>query len=52
MMLYQFKPGFISKEDVKGVPIVGLIAKQIGSLFVSRSDEASRNVIVYISLNI
>jgi 1-acyl-sn-glycerol-3-phosphate acyltransferase len=44
--LYAYTCGFISKEDVKDIPLIGKVAKQIHCLFVRREDAENRHLIV------
>jgi 1-acyl-sn-glycerol-3-phosphate acyltransferase len=44
--LSKYSCGFIAKADVADLPLVGIIAKQIGCLFVKREDAENRNIIV------
>ena len=44
--LHRFAPGFIAKNDVKNIPLVGKVAEQIECLFVDRDDANNRNATV------
>jgi len=44
-LLYHYTPGFISKESVADLWLIGFIAKAIDSLFINRKDTNSRQII-------
>ena len=46
--LFKYTPGFISKESVKDLHLIGFIAQAIDSLFINRTDHNSRHIIVII----
>lgn len=39
-------PAFIAKKDVESYPVIGLVAKLIGSLFVDRDNQSDRKLVV------
>jgi 1-acyl-sn-glycerol-3-phosphate acyltransferase len=44
--LHGYVCGFISKDDVKNIPLIGKVAQQIHCLFVKREDAQNRTLIV------
>jgi 1-acyl-sn-glycerol-3-phosphate acyltransferase len=46
-LIYEEAAGFIAKQSIKGIPIVGLIADKLDSLFLDRTNEKDRNFIVH-----
>ena len=49
--LFKFTPGFISKDSVKKMLLVGFIAQAIDSLFIDRKDQNSKHLIVIVFVN-
>src|SRR5947209_558017 len=46
MYMNKYACGFISKQEVATFPLIGIIAKEIGCLFVSRENSENRHLIV------
>jgi 1-acyl-sn-glycerol-3-phosphate acyltransferase len=46
--LHHIQCGFIAKDEVARIPIIGIIAQQMGGMFVKRDDAENRNLIVFL----